>query len=456
MVSTSQSRASCVFPKAASAQPVIRSAIAAILLRVIRRVSAPAIYPWVFGPLQLGLVLELFGFWPRWLPIAGGMALASFLTVLVMVRERWRLKGALLMLVIGLLTIAPTISAMVTRTRVGITSMNEDSAIQTELAVERFLHGQPFYGIDWSGTVLAKMPWVVSVAPTNPALHHFVYFPLTVLSAVPVRLLTGAVSLPFDYRIVLLCFVAIGLFAVWFLPIAASDRLAIAAALFLNPFVTLYLWTGRNDLCFAGLILLALGMMARARMVWASLIVGFATALKLFAAPAIPILLFVLWLRFRRTRDRRELVLSLLVLVAFPIATILPFLLQSPAAFFRDVVLYPGGGMPDSYPIHGLGFGGILLMMGVVHHQDYFPFGLFQAVAMAAAAWFGFRMLSVRATLRRWMVVYVALFLGLAFFARYFNDSHLGILVAMALTCRPLGDYLLPETAQPAELAQAA
>jgi hypothetical protein len=112
--------------------------------------------------------------------------------------------------------------------------------------------------------------------------------------------------------------------------------------------------------------------------------------------------------------------------------------------------------MPDSYPIHGLGFGGILLLLGVVHHQDYFPFGLFQAVAMAAAAWFGFRMLLVRATLRRWMVVYVALFLGLAFFARYFNDSHLGILVAMALTCRPLGDYLLPATAERAELAQAA
>jgi len=234
MVSTSTSRASCVFPKAASAQPVIRSAIAAILLRVIRRVSAPAIYPWVFGPLQLGLVLELFGFWPRWLPIAGGMALAGFLTVLAKVREHWRLKGALLMLVIGLLTIAPTISAMVTRAHVGITSMNEDSAIQTELAVERFLHGQPFYGIDWSGTVLAKMPWVVSLAPTNPALHHFVYFPLVVLSAVPVRLLTGAVGLPFDYRMVLLCFVAIGLFAVWFLPIAASDRFAIAAALFLT------------------------------------------------------------------------------------------------------------------------------------------------------------------------------------------------------------------------------
>lgn len=432
-------------------------AIAAILLRVFRRVSAPSIYPWVFGPLQLGLVLELFGFWPRWLPIAGAIALAALLAVLAMVRDRWRLKAAFLMLAIGLLTIAPTISAMVTRTRVGITSMDEDSAIQTELAVERFLHGQPFYGINWSGTVLAKMPWVVSLAPTNPALHHFVYFPLMVLSAVPVRLLTGAIGMSFDYRMVLLGFVAIGLFAVWFLPISVRDRLAIAAALFLNPFVTLYLWTGRNDLSFAGLILLALGLMARGRMVWASLTIGFASALKLFAAPAIPVLLFVLWLRFRRTHDRRELVLSLLAVLAVPVATIVPFVVQSPGAFFRDVVLYPGGGLPDSYPIHGLGLGGILLAFGVVHHQDYFPFGIFQAVAMAAAALFGFRSLLVRATLRRWMIAYVAIFFGLSFFARYFNDSHLGILVAIALCCRPLGDYMLPATAtRSEELALAA
>ena len=377
--------------------------------------------------------------------------------MLVKTREHWRLKGGVLMMVIALLTIGPTISAMVTRSRVGITSMDEDSAVQTELAVERFLHGQPFYGIDWSGTVLAKMPWVVSIAPTNPALHHFVYFPLTVLSAVPVRLLTGAVGLPFDYRMVLLCFVAIGLFAVWFLPIPAPERFAIAAALFLNPFVTLYLWTGRNDLCFAGLILLALGLMARGRMVWASLTIGFASALKLFAAPAIPVLLFVLWLRFRRTHDRRELVLSLLALLAVPVATIVPFVVQSPGAFFRDVVLYPGGGLPDSYPIHGLGLGGILLAFGLVHHQDYFPFGIFQAVAMAAAAWFGFHSLLVRATLQRWMIAYVAIFFGLSFFARYFNDSHLGILVAIALCCRPLGDYILPATARRSdELALAA
>src|SRR5260370_890289 len=367
--------------------------MAVILARVLGRVFAPSFDPWLFGLLELGLVLELGRFWPLWLRIAGGLALALLLAILALVRDRWRLKGTLLVVVIGLLTVGPTISAMVTRARIGITGMEQDSAIQTELAVERFLHGGRIYGSDWSTTVLAKMPWPPSLGPSNPALHHFVYFPLTFLSAIPVRLLSSGLGLPFDYRMVILLFIGLGLFAAWFLPIPAADRFAIAVALFLNPLVTLFLWAGRNDLCFATLILLALGLLARGRRVVASLIIGFAWAFKLFAAPAIPVMLVVLWLRYRRGHDRREAVLSLLAMAAFPVATILPFLLQAPGAFIRDVVLYPGGGLPDSYPIAGFGFGAALLLLGLVHRQDYFPFALFQAAAMAAAAWFGLRAL---------------------------------------------------------------
>jgi hypothetical protein len=415
---------------------------AAILGRVLRRAFAPGFYPWLFGPMQLGLVIELGRFWPAWLPVIGGLALAALLASTTL-RDRCRLKSALLLLAIGVLTVGPAIAAMVTRARIGITSMEQDSAIQTELAVDRFLHGTAIYGSDWSNTVLAKIPWPPSLGAFNPALHHFVYFPLTFLSAVPVRLATAAIGLPFDYRMVVLLFVALGLFAAWYLPIAPADRFAVAVALFLNPMVTLFLWSGRNDLCFASLIVLAVGLLARGKPIWSSLTIGFASALKLFAAPAIPVLLVVLWLRYRQRHDCRELLLSLAALALFPLLTILPFLLQAPSAFIRDVVLYPGGGLPDSYPIAGFGFGAILVLLGLVQQHGYFPFGLLQAVAMIAATWFAGRALVARPTLRRWAVAYVAVFFGLAFFARYFNDSHLGVLVALALCCRPLGEHRL-------------
>jgi hypothetical protein len=424
---------------------------AAILAHALRRVFAPGSYPWLFGLLQLGLVVELGRFWPWWLPVIGAIALLVMLATLAMVRERWRLKGLLLLLAIGLLTVGPTIAAMATRARLGVTSMEQDSAIQTELASERVLHGAPIYGADWSHTVLAQMPWPPTLGPFNPALHHYVYFPLTFLSAVPVRWIASVLGLAFDYRMVVLLFIGLGLFAAWWLPIPAPARFAIAVALFLNPVVTLFAWSGRNDLCFASLILLALALLARGHPVWASLVIGFASAFKLFAAPAIPFLLLVLWLRYRQRRDRTEVLLSLLSLVVVPVGTILPFLLQAPLPFLRDVVLYPGGGLPDSYPIAGFGFGGLLVLLGLVHRQDAFPFGAFQAAAMLAATWFGLRLLLTAPTLRRWLVAYGALFFALAFFARYFNDSHLGVLIALALCCRPLGDRLLVERALPAD-----
>jgi hypothetical protein len=228
-------------------------------------------------------------------------------------------------------------------------------------------------------------------------------------------------------------------------------------ALFLNPLVALFLWSGRNDLVFASLITLALALLVRNRPVLASLTIGFASAFKLFAAPAIPMLLVVLWLRYRQTGSRRELGLALPALLLFPLLTIVPFVLQNPAAFIRDVVLYPGGGLPDSYPIAGYGLGGLLLLLGMVHHQDSFPFGIAQTIAMAAATWLAVRAFLTRPTLARWMGGYVLIFFALSFFARYFNDSHLGILVAMALTCRPLvGESPLLITGRSSVVAAAA
>src|SRR5260370_8307645 len=108
--------------------------MAVILARVLGRVFAPNFYPWLFGLLQLGLVLELGRFWPLWLPIAGGLALALLLATLALVRDPWRLKGTLLVVVIALLTVGPTINAMVTPSRLRFTYLAPHTAIHTNLA----------------------------------------------------------------------------------------------------------------------------------------------------------------------------------------------------------------------------------------------------------------------------------------------------------------------------------
>src|SRR5207302_5515481 len=132
----------------------------------------------------------------------------------------------------------------------------------------------------------------------NPALHHFVYDPLPVLFGVPFRLVTGAAGLPFDYRIVLLLFLALGVAGVAEFPAPAARRFTIAVALFLNPLISTYLWTGRNDIAFVVMVVLSLVCLARGRVVYASLALGIALALKPFAVLAVPFLALALWKRW--------------------------------------------------------------------------------------------------------------------------------------------------------------
>src|SRR5436190_398518 len=117
------------------------------------------------------------------------------------------------------------------------------------------LGGQAIYGVDWSGTPMARLPWDLT-SGGNPALHHMAYFPLTVLVGIPVRLLTGTLGLGFDYRIVLIAFALLGLFAIATLPVAAERRLMVLAAIYVSPLITLYLWSGRNDIEFLATVLL--------------------------------------------------------------------------------------------------------------------------------------------------------------------------------------------------------
>jgi hypothetical protein len=416
------------------------------------RAFSPLGYLALFGGMQLGLVLLLSRFWPVWLTALGTLALLALLAVLARVRNRWTAKMLGLLLVIGLLVVGPGLVLMHDRTVRGITSMEHDGAIQAEVAMDRLLHGQPIYGVDWSQTAVGRVPWNYSLGPANPALHHNVYFPLVPLAGVPLAWVARAFGFAYDYRQVLLVFLALGLLAVWMLPIAAARRFAIAATLFLSPLLGLYYWAGRNDVPVVALVILGLGLLATNRPAVASLVIGAAVAYKLFAAPAVPFLLATLWLRWRQGRDGGELARSLLALALVPAITILPFAVAAPAAFLRDVVSYPGAGGPDSYPISGFGLGGALLAIHALHRTDPVPFWIFQLAALALALRVTLPWFMRHPSAGRWMTGFTASLFAMTFFARYFNDSHAALVMAVLACCVPLGDSTLlavPKTPSP-------
>src|SRR5437588_3541129 len=407
------------------------------LTRVAARLTTPFAYLAVLGGLQLSVLWTLRPHIGIWLPAT---ATVGLVVVLVLVRLKpgpglatWGVAA------LGAFTaIGPTLSAMLERPRVGLT-MEHDGMLQVESAIDRVLGGQPIYGVDWSATPMARLPWDLTTGG-NPALHHMAYLPLTVLVGIPFRLLTGALGLPFDYRIVLIGFALLGLIAIAALPLSAERRMMLMAAIYISPLITLYLWSGRNDIEFLAAVLLSLTFLSRGHPIRASGALGIAVALKPFAWLAVPFLLLLLLTRWRSGQGHRELLTSLAVLVITPIVTIIPFFIANPQAFWTDVVLYTSGGVPDAYPIQGYGFGAMLYATGLITHRtDAFPFGAFQLAAVVPVIWLAGRTLTRRPTVGRWMAGYAGALLAFMFFARFFNDNYVAVVITLFLCVLPLG-----------------
>jgi hypothetical protein len=422
------------------------------LARAVHRLTTPLCYLGVLGGLQVALLWVLRGHFGVMLP---GVCTAAFIVLVGAIRlvsGRWRLKLWGLTLLIALTTIGPTLMGIVERPHIGLT-MEHDGLIQIEAAIDRLLKGQAIYGVDWSHTQLAQFSWTLT-PDGNPALYHQAYFPLTILVGVPVRLLTDAIGVPFDYRIVLILFVLIGIVAIERLPITAERRFLVMTAVFMSPLITLYLWAGRNDVEFLAAVLLSLMLLARGHPVLASGALGIAVALKPFAWVAVPFLLLVLVIRWRSLRSPTEVVGSLMALALVPAASILPFLFANPSAFWADTVLYTSGGVSHPYPIQGYGFGELLFNLHVVARRtDSFPFGIFQLAALIPALWLSARAFLTRPTITRWMGGYAVVLLAFTFFARFFNDSYVGVVITLFLCTLVLGEASLrpaaPVAAQP-------
>ena len=430
------------------AGPLLPAGVArAVMARVGARLTTPTAYLAVLGGLQVllaGMAHVAYGWWlavliaTLWFGLLAGLALVG---------DRWRWKLTAVSVLAVASAVLPTLAGIVIRSRRGVTS-EHDGMLQVESAIDRVLHGQPVYGVDWSGTPMAGLPWDLTTG-ANPALHHLAYYPLTVLVGVPFRLIATAFGLGFDYRIVLIAFVLVGIGAIVALPIEPQQRFMLICAVTINPLITLYLWSGRNDIEFLACIFISLALLARQYVTAGSAVLGVALALKPFAWLAAPFLLLLLYLRWRQRRSTRELLQAGIALAAAPLLTIGPFFLVNPSAFWTDTVLYASGGIPDAYPIAGFGVGEFLYEHGVIAHRtDAFPFPVFQLAAMVPVLWLGARAFLRRPSMARWMAGYACLLFAFTFFARFFNDNYVGVVITLLLCVRPLGEGMLIRSQQ--------
>jgi hypothetical protein len=341
--------------------------------------------------------------------------------------------------IVALFVVVPTIAAVVLRETGKPYTYVHDGAIMIEEAARKLAAGVNPYAADYLDTPLFYWPMI-----NNPALYHLTYFPALFLVTVPFVALFDHFQVVWDERYLYLPAYLATLFVAarlgWAAFSGSSHRLAaalaLAALIALDPQLFPFVVEGRNDFFVLLFLLAGIANFQVQRRTLGFLAIAVAASAKLHAGPLVPFAMaYLVWSavrlppRGRALRLVREIGPGALVMAV----TFLPFMVNNFAAFWDDIVAYNAGGAAWSYPISGMGFGALLLALGVISYpQQDFPFAAFQiAAALPLAAW-SIQRLRRDARVATLLEGYTLTLLAFLFFGRYFHGNHLGFILAVA------------------------
>ena len=326
----------------------------------------------------------------------------------------------------------PALALIALRWSTGAPLLMHDGAYQTEEAIKLVVAGHDPYGVDYSQTSMRLWHWYVN-QPLDSSLFHYVYSPLTFLVGVPFAAMARLLSIPFEFRLVLILAAVAASSALLRLPWRWELRYVALAALFLDPFF--YFPQGRNDILFLAPLTLGVLAWARGKPRLAALAFGVAFAFKPFALFFLPCLAVALWPRSGPLIDRmRRLLIIGGALLAPAAITMIPFLLWNANAYWTDTVSFVAGTIPGVYRIQGYSLASLLLAVHIIPSPDArFPFGLVQAAVaapvLAIGLWRIWRLPSLGAVLT---VGTLALALSLLV-GRFVNDNYLADVLFLAV-----------------------
>jgi len=373
-------------------------------------------------------------------------------------RSRWRIRVKWWLLSAILITalFLPTTKLILLRQGSGPASYSHDGGvIQTEATIQFLLAGKNPYVEEYVDTPMAE--WGFSEYRT--ALYHYPYLPWTFLFSAPAYLLGEAVGL-YDQRMLYLLLFVIALIAVRHLAVGSARRLALVAALGLNPIMATDIVFGQNDsfvLCWLIFSLVAwqawrthhahADQSGPARLLpshWtlaaSVLLFGLACASKptaWFFAPFYGILL-VCDVPGLAQNGWRGLVRATPILLQriWPALLVfgllvLPYVLWDPYAFYDDVWRWSSGRGETGYQIWGWGASNFILGFGwVTDRFDQWPFWLAEiVVALPLLLWLMRRQIQAN-TLANACWHYGLLLFGFFYVSRFLNENYLGYILA--------------------------
>lgn len=331
--------------------------------------------------------------------------------------------------IVAAFVVIPTVASIVLRETGKPYTYVHDGALMVEEASRKLLAGMNPYVADYLDTPMFFWPMI-----NNPALYHLTYFPFMFLVSAPFVWLFDHTGIVWDQRYIYLPAYIGTLALVPFIVQGAARRLAMTAALALNPQLFPFVVEGRNDFFVLFFLFAGVALLMRERRTSSSLAFAAAGAAKLHALIFLPFVAIYL-VASKRPRTLRDAIVALVPTwpaALFLLATFVPFLANNFGAFWDDVVSYNAGGAAWTYPISGMGFSAILLGLGLIpYRQAEFPFAAIEiAIAAPIAAWWFIRLWQ-RPTVATLLAGYALTLLAFLFFGRYFQGNYLGFIAAV-------------------------
>jgi len=352
-------------------------------------------------------------------------------------------KSAALGGVIVLLLVWPTVTLIGQRHADGPATHVHDTSINVEEATKFLLAGKDPYAQTYFKTPLAQFKYYsepqYGYEPNNPALYWTDTFPAQEELTVPFILAARAAPGWFDERFIYLLALGVAILLMVRLAPTPTTRLALVAAVTLNPlFVPEFIY-GQNDILVLAELLGVLFFSIKSRWRLALLVLAVGCATKQTTLLLVPIYLWWLALRLgTRWPARLERLAVLLPWLAVPFILLVgPFAAWNWPAFYDGNFGYIGGTVPHSYPIQGYngwGAASFALWSGLVPGPNsYFPFWVFEAGTALPLGVLLCRRMTARTPATVMFGAYATVLFPVFYFSRFFHASYVAFTISLLL-----------------------
>jgi len=314
-----------------------------------------------------------------------------------------------------------------------------DELLLTEASLQKITSGVDPYAADFRGTVVDQWyghPTHESyVNGVYPAWDHYVYLPGFFVISIPFYAVAHGVAGWYDQRLIYLLAYAAILAGAWTQLRKSPIREPLTVILALNPFLTTASY-GFNDLLPVMLLMITGLALAKKRTYLAAGAYGLALATKQTMLLTVPFLLppFI-----RIVRDTsRSLTRAVSIVFGVMAAVIVPFLLWSSWNMYDDTVRFFYGS--SAYPVSGEGISAILLKIGVVKADQYYPFWLLQLVIAVPLMVVFWRWARRQSSLTGPFLAATGAISVFWFFSRYFLPAHAYVIILLVIISFVIGE----------------